>query len=255
MKINVDMEAGQVVVEHNGKSQTFPMGSPEAFSAISKAYLRCGWDNKYVYSFTWLGRPIIQLPDDMIRIQEVIYALKPDVIIEIGIAHGGSLVFSASLCKAMGKGKVVGVDIEIRPHNRKAIEAHELSSLITMIEGDSISPDTVQQVRQNLKADDRVLILLDGCHTRAHVRAELEAYSPFVSVGSYIVAMDGIQKDLVGAPRSSPDWATNNPSTAAFEFVADNQNFVIEDPAIPFNEGTIQEKVTYCPNAFVKRIK
>jgi cephalosporin hydroxylase len=191
----------------------------------------------------------------MIRIQEVIYALKPDVIIEIGIAHGGSLVFSASLCKAMGKGKVVGVDIEIRPHNRKAIEAHELSSLITMIEGDSISPDTVQQVRQNLKADDRVLILLDGCHTRAHVRAELEAYSPFVSVGSYIVAMDGIQKDLVGAPRSSPDWATNNPSTAAFEFVADNQNFVIEDPAIPFNEGTIQEKVTYCPNAFVKRIK
>lgn len=255
MNINVDMEAGKVVVEHNGKSQTFPMGSPEAFSAIAKAYLRCGWDNKYVYSFTWLGRPIIQLPDDMIRIQEVMYALKPDVIIEIGIAHGGSLVFSASLCKAMGKGKVVGVDIEIRPHNRKAIEAHELYPLITMIEGDSISPDTVQQVRQNLKADDRVLILLDGCHTRAHVRAELEAYSPFVSVGSYIVAMDGIQKDLVGAPRSSPDWATNNPAMAALEFVADNTNFVIEDPVIPFNEGTIQEKVTYWPNAFVKRIK
>lgn len=255
MKITVDMEAGKVVVEHNGKSQTFPMGSPEAFSAISKTYLRCGWDNKYVYSFTWLGRPIIQLPDDMIRIQEVVYALKPDVIIEIGIAHGGSLVFSASLCKAMGKGKVVGVDIEIRPHNRKAIEAHELYPLITMIEGDSISPDTVQQVRQNLKANDRVLILLDGCHTRAHVRAELEAYSPFVSMGSYIVAMDGIQQDLVGAPRSNPDWATNNPAMAALEFVADNPNFVIEDPIIPFNEGTIQEKVTYWPNAFVKRIK
>lgn len=255
MKINVDMEAGKVVVEHNGKSQTFPMGSPEAFSAISKAYLRCGWDNKYVYSFTWLGRPIIQFPDDMVRIQEVVYAVKPDVIIETGIAHGGSLIFSASLCKAMGKGKVVGVDIEIRPHNRKAIEAHELYPLITMIEGDSISPDTVKKVRQNLGANDRVLILLDGCHTRAHVHAELEAYSPFVSVGSYIVAMDGIQKDLVGAPRSSPDWATNNPSTAALEFVADNPNFVIEDPAIPFNEGTIKEKVTYWPNAFVKRIK
>lgn len=255
MKINVDMEADKVVVEESGEVRTFPMGSPEAFSAIVKAYLRCGWDNKYVYSFTWLGRPIIQLPDDMVRIQEVIYAVKPDVIVEIGIAHGGSLVFSASLCKAIGKGKVVGVDIEIRPHNRKAIEAHEMFPFITMIEGDSIDPETVKKVAQQIGPKDRAIILLDGRHTRAHVRAELEAYSPFVGVGSYIVAMDGIQKDLVGAPRSSPDWATNNPATAALEFVAANPDFVIEDPIIPFNEGTITEKVTYWPSAFVRRIK
>ena len=255
MKINVDMEAGKVVVEDSGNVKTFPMSSPEAFSAIATAYLRCGWDNKYVYSFTWLGRPIIQLPDDMIRIQEVIYAIKPDVIVETGIAHGGSLIFSASLCKAMGKGRVVGVDIEIRPHNRKAIEAHEMFPFITMIEGDSINPGTVEKVAQQIGPKDQVLIMLDGCHTRAHVRAELEAYSPFVSVGSYIVAMDGIQKDLVGAPRSSPDWATNNPATAALEFVDVNSNFVIEDPGIPFNEGTITGKVTYWPSAFVKRVK
>lgn len=255
MKINVDMEAGKVVVEDKGILQTFSMGSPEAFSAIATAYLRCGWDNKYVYSFTWLGRPIIQLPDDMVRIQEVIYAVKPDVLIETGIAHGGSLVFYASLCRAMGKGKVVGVDIEIRPHNRKAIEAHEMFPLITLIEGDSIHPATVKQVAQHIRPQDRVFIMLDGCHTRDHVHAELEAYSPFVSVGSYIVAMDGIQRDLVGAPRSSPDWATNNPATAALEFVAGNPDFVIEDPVIPFNEGAITKKVTYWPSAFVKRIK
>lgn len=255
MKITVDLEADQVVVEHHGVSRTLPLGSPEAFAAISKAYLRCGWDNKYVYSFTWLGRPIIQLPDDMIRIQEVVYAVKPDVIVEIGIAHGGSLIFYASLCQAMGKGKVVGIDIEIRPHNRKAIEAHELYPFITMIEGDSINPEIVKLVGQHIGKNDRVIIMLDGCHTRAHVAAELEAYSPFVSVGSYIVAMDGIQKDLVRAPRSQPDWATNNPAMAALDFVAAHPNFVIEDPAIPFNEGTITEKVTYWPSAFVKRLK
>jgi cephalosporin hydroxylase len=190
----------------------------------------------------------------MFRIQEVIYKVKPDVVLDIGVAHGGSLVFFASLCKAMEKGRVIGVDIDIRAHNRVAIESHMLTPLITLIEGDSISPSTVVKVRENIKAGERVLVLLDGCHTRAHVRAELEAYSPLVAIGSYIVAMDGIMKDLVGAPRSSPDWATNNPSTAALEFVRDHPAYVIEEPEIPFNEGTIKEKVTYWPNGFIKRM-
>src|SRR5262245_24088745 len=122
MKISIDMDRDRVLVEDDGSSESFPMASPEAFSAISKAYLRCGWDNKYVYSFTWMGRPVIQLPDDMFRIQEVIYKVKPDVVLDIGVAHGGSLVFFASLCKAMEKGRVIGVDIDIRAHNRAAIE-------------------------------------------------------------------------------------------------------------------------------------
>src|SRR3989338_4111581 len=124
--IKIDLEKSLVIVEEGGNIKTYPMATPEAFSIISKAWLRCGWDTKYVYSFTWMGRPIIQLPDDVVRIQEVIYRVKPDVIIETGIAHGGSLVFHASLCKAMGRGRIIGVDIEIRPHNRKAIEEHEL---------------------------------------------------------------------------------------------------------------------------------
>jgi cephalosporin hydroxylase len=256
MKIVIDLSRDVVEVEDDGAPRKMALASPEAFSAISKAWLRCGWDNKYVYSFSWMGRPIIQLPDDMIRIQEVIYAVKPDVIIETGIAHGGSLVYYASLCKAMGKGRIIGIDVEIRPHNRKAIEAHELASLLTLIEGSSSDPETVRQVAAALKPQDsKVLVFLDSCHTKAHVLAELEAYSKFVSVGSYIVAMDGIQKDLVGAPRSQPDWAHNNPTEAAKEFAAKHPEFVIEDPALPFNEGGVTEKVTYWPGAYLKRVR
>jgi len=148
-----------------------------------------------------MGRPIIQLPEDIVRIQEVIYALQPDVIIETGVAHGGSLVFYASLFSAMGKGRVIGVDIEIRPHNRRAIEAHPLSRLITLIEGSSIEPETIARVKAQIRLGEKVMVILDSNHTRDHVRAELEAYAPLVAIGSYIVACDGIVRDLQGAPR------------------------------------------------------
>jgi cephalosporin hydroxylase len=126
--IRIDEAAGLVIVEGPDGETAHPMSSPEAFALVSRAWLRCGWDAKYVYGFSWMGRPIIQLPDDMVRIQEVIYRVRPDVIVETGVAHGGSLIFYASLCKAMEKGRIIGVDIEIRPHNRAAIEAHEMSS-------------------------------------------------------------------------------------------------------------------------------
>ena len=145
--IKIDMQKDLVIVDDGSNSNVYPMASTEAFSIISKAWLRCGWDNKYVYSFTWMGRPIIQLPDDMFRIQEIVYSVKPDIIIETGVAHGGSLVYYASLCKATERGRVVGVDIEIRPHNRKAIEAHELFPYITLIEGDSTDSDIQDKPR------------------------------------------------------------------------------------------------------------
>lgn len=243
------------VTNADGMTEKHGIGTPEGFRILSGLWLRSGWDTKYVYSFTWLGRPIIQLPDDMIRLQEVIYRVKPDVILEIGIAHGGSLVFSAGLCKLIGKGRVVAVDVEIRPRNREAIEAHDLFPLITMIEGDSISPTIVEKVQSLIAPSDTVLVCLDGCHTRAHVLTELEAYGPMVSPGSYIVAMDGIMQNVVGAPRTEPDWHTNNPQQAAKEFVAQHDQFVIEEPPLPFNEGEISERVTYWPNAFVKRLR
>ena len=251
--IKIDMENSRVLVDTENGEESWAMDSPEAFAAISRAWLRCGWDNKYVYSFTWMGRPVIQLPEDMLRIQEAIYLVKPDVIIETGVAHGGSLIFYASLFKAMGKGRVIGVDIEIRPHNRQAIEAHELAEYLTLIEGSSVAPAVVEQVKNQLHPGERVMVILDSNHTKSHVLAELMAYGSLVTPGSYIVATDGIMGDLVGAPRSQADWAWNNPQAAAAEFVATHPEFVCEPPKFPFNEGNISECVTYWPGAWLKK--
>lgn len=220
-------------------SAEYGIGTPEAFRILSGLWLRSGWDTKYVYSFTWLGRPMIQLPEDMIRLQEVICAVQPDVIVETGVAHGGSLIFYASLCRLLGKGRVVGVDIEIREHNRRAIESHSLASLITLIEGDSATLQIAEKVRAQVAAGEKVMILLDSCHTKEHVLRELQAFAPMVTPGSYIVAMDGIMEQLAGAPRSQPDWAVSNPRQAALEFVAAHAEFEMTEPAFQFNEGSI----------------
>lgn len=254
MMIKIDLENSQVIVENEFGNKTYPMSSSEAFSLVSQAWLRCGWDNKYVYTFTWLGRPIIQLPEDLIRLQEVIYQLKPDVIIETGVAHGGGLIFYASLCKVLEKGRVIGIDIEIRPHNRKAIEEHELFPYITLLEGSSIAPEIIRQVKLSIKPEDKVLILLDSNHSKDHVLAELNAYAEFVTPRSYIVATDGIMQDLVGAPRSQPDWGKNNPQTAVKEFLQVNPEFILEPPQWLFDESEgLSENITYWSNAWLRR--
>jgi cephalosporin hydroxylase len=251
----IDEGTGEVTVREDGRETRFPLQSAAAFAAVSRAWLRAGWDVKYVYSFTWLGRPVIQLPDDLVRIQEVIYRVRPDVLIETGVAHGGSLIFYASLFKAMGSGRVIGIDIDIRPRNRSAIECHELFPLITLVEGSSIDPSIVARVREMVQSGERVMVVLDSNHTRDHVLEELRCYGSLVSVGSYIVAADGIMEWLVEAPRSKTDWAWNNPCRAVFDFVEENRDFVLEDPGFPFNEGMVDRRVTYWPDAFVKRIR
>lgn len=257
--ISIDTEKGTVALSGNdapggGGNVVYRLDTREAFNAISKAWLRAGWDTKYVYSFSWFGRPVIQLPEDMIRIQEVIYRVKPDVIVETGVAHGGSLIFYASLFEAMGKGRVIGVDIEIRPHNRAAIEAHALSRRIELIEGSSVAPETVAAVRARIGPADRVLVLLDSNHTRDHVLAELRAYGDFVTPGSYIVATDGIMEEVAGAPRTAPDWTWNNPRRAALDFVGEDRRFEVDEPDFPFNEGVVTDRVTYWPTAYLKRV-
>ena len=254
-KVTIDLDKGVVTLDSGGTDRTLPFGDPEAFDAISRAWLRSGWDAKYVYSFSWLGRPVIQLPEDMFRLQEVIYTINPDVIIETGIAHGGSLVFYAGLCKVMERGRVVGIDIDIRQHNRQAIEGHVLAPLITLIEGSSIDPAVIGAVKAQVGQDEKTLVLLDSDHTKEHVLAELNAYAPLVSPGSYVVAMDGIMEQLVGAPRTRPDWSWNNPRQAVLEFVGSNPDFAIVEPPFLFNEGDVRERVTYWPSAFVKRVR
>ncbi len=243
------------IIEPGGAPRTVPIGSAEAFRAIGDAWLRSGWDAKYVYSFTWLGRPVIQNPEDMFRLQEVIYAVAPDVIIETGVAHGGALVFYASLCRAAGRGRVIGVDVEIRPHNRAALGTHPLADMITLVEGSSIDPSTVAVVRGRVRPGERVMVLLDSCHAKAHVRAELEAYAPLVTVGSYIVAMDGIMGALAGAPRSADDWSWNNPREAVLDFTGAHPEFAAGAPPFAFNEGAVKTRVTYWPDGYLRRVR
>jgi cephalosporin hydroxylase len=255
MRITIDTEAKNVVVEDGPKRRTLPLYDKEVFELVSQHWLKLSWVQKYSYTFTWMGRPVIQHPEDLVRMQEVVYFLKPDVIIETGIAHGGSLVLSASLMKAMGRGRtVVGVDIEIRPHNRRAIEAHELFPMIRLIEGDSTAPAIVTQAASHVRPDDKVLVILDSNHSREHVRKELEAYHNLVTPGSYIVATDGIMQDLWDAPRGDPSWKTDNPVQAAREFVAAHPGFVIEQPAWRFNEGPLDKAITGWPDAWIKRV-
>jgi len=184
----------------------------------------------------------------------VLYRVRPDVVIETGVAHGGSLIFYASLFKAMGAGRVVGVDIEIRPHNRKAIEAHELSPLITLVEGSSTAPETLTQVKDLIKPGDKVLVLLDSNHSYAHVAEELEAYAPLVTQGSYIVATDGLMEFLDDVPRGNPEWRTDNPKAASEDFAKQHPEFVLEVPPFPFNEGSISEPITHWPSAYLRRL-
>ncbi|MBK9146157.1 MAG: cephalosporin hydroxylase family protein [Candidatus Melainabacteria bacterium] len=262
-KIETTAKEGQLIIDfdrhivrcnRDGAALEHPLDGPEAFKLLSKLWLRSGWASKYSYSFTWFGRPIIQIPEDMVRIQEIIYKVKPDVILETGIAHGGSLILYASLCKMLGKGRVIGIDIEIRAHNRKAIEEHELFPLITMIEGGSTDKEIVDQAGSLIKEGERVLVLLDSCHTKEHVARELELYAPLVSVGSYILVADGIMQDVVGAPGSKPDWGSNNPRQAVLEFIDKHPNFQIEEADFLFNEGLVEERITYWPDGFIKRL-
>jgi cephalosporin hydroxylase len=253
MKLIIDTDAKKLIQEIDGESRTIELYSEEAFQLISNQWLKVGWNQKYIYTFSWMGRPVIQLPEDMLRIQEVIYQVKPDVIVETGVAHGGSLIYYASLLKVMGKGKVIGVDIEIRPHNRKAIEEHELASLITLIEGSSTDTSIVAEVKKQVNPGETVLVIFDSCHTKQHVADELEAYYELVTPGSYIVATDGIMKELYDVPRGTPEWEWDHPTAAAAEFAAQHPEFVLEQPQWPFNESALSENVTHWPGAWLRR--
>ena len=253
MRLIIDTSENILIREYQGKKQTFDLFSNDSFTLISQQWLKIGWNQKYTYTFTWMGRPVIQLPEDMIRIQEVLYRIKPDVIIETGIAHGGSLIYYASLCKVMEKGRVIGIDIEIRPHNRKAIEAHPLFPYITLVEGSSIDPTVINHVRSLIRAEETVMVILDSNHTKKHVLDELESYYDLVTPGSYIVATDGIIRDLHDVPRGNPDWIWDNPAAAVGDFLRQHPEFIGDKPPWPFNESPLTKNITHWPGAWLKR--
>lgn len=255
MKLTIDESAATLTLDRNGSSETLPLYSDAAFEAIARQYVRVGWNQKHLYTFAWMGRPIIQFPDDLLRLQEVIHDLQPDLIIETGVAHGGSLVFYASLMEAMGRGQVLGIDIDIRPHNRAAIESHPLFHRIELLEGSSTSKETVDQAREMAREAECVMVVLDSDHSYDHVMAELDAYAGFVTLGSYIVATDGVMRDVAGVPRAGDDWETNNPANAAEEWVLQHPEFEIVQPQWAFNEATLRKNVTHFPSAYLQRRK
>jgi cephalosporin hydroxylase len=253
MKLIIDTTERTLTQVTERGTSSFQLYSREAFELLSYQWTKVGWDQKYSYSFTWLGRPVIQLPEDLIRVQEVVYRVRPEVIIETGIAHGGSLIYYASLCKLMGRGRVIGVDLEIRPHNRSAIEAHEMSPLITLLEGSSTSPDIVRRVHSLVRPGEVALIVLDSNHTKQHVADELAAYSDLVTPGSYIIAADGFLRELSDSPRGDARWGWDNPAAAVTEFVGAHPEFVLEQPCWPFNESELANNITYWSDAWLRR--
>ncbi|CBL46240.1 Cephalosporin hydroxylase [gamma proteobacterium HdN1] len=239
-------------------------GGNSAFQALSQQWLQASMTGKYVYNFDWLGRPIIQYPQDMWVVQDLIWRIRPDLVIETGVAHGGSLVLSASmlalldLCEAIESGKildpsasqrkVLGIDIDIRAHNRAAIEAHPMASRIQLIQGSSIASDVIHQVHEVAKNYSRVLVFLDSMHTHDHVLAELEAYAPLVTAGSYCVVFDTLIEDLPKGFFADRPWDVgDNPKTAVHAFLQQNHDFEID------SDQTTRLLVTVAPDGFLRR--
>lgn len=206
---------------------------------------------KYSYNFTWLGRPIIQYPQDILAMQEIIWRVQPDLIIETGIAHGGSLVFYASMLTLLGNaGEVVGVDVDIRAHNRKAIESHPLSNRIQLLQGSSTAPQVIERIGELAKAHNTVLVVLDSNHTYEHVAAELKLYAPLVSVGSYCVVFDTIIESVPSDTYLDRPWgAGNNPMTAVKEFLEGNTKFVAD---IEIDRKLL---ISVAPSGYLQRIR
>lgn len=230
------------------------IGNNEELKSSAHAFIKASVGPKYSYNFSWLGRPIIQYPQDMIAMQELLWEVKPDLIIETGIAHGGSLIFYASLLELIAtctgqQGEVLGIDIDIRSHNRKAIEEHPMFKRISMIQGSSIAPEIVAQVIEKAKGKKRILVCLDSNHTHDHALAELEAYAQLTSVDSYCVVFDTLIEDMgEGAYPDRPWGVGNNPKTAVWEYLKTHSEFEIDK--------SIDHKllISVAPDGYLKRV-
>jgi cephalosporin hydroxylase len=242
-----DSPEAKIKVSTSKGSREVDIYSPEGFKVLSNLFTRSGWQQKISYEPTWLGIPIIQTPEDIVMMQELIWKVRPDVVVECGVAHGGALVLYASILELAGKGRVIGVDVEIRKYNRLALQSHPMSRRFTLIEGSSVEPQTVEQVRQLIHPEDTVLVMLDSNHAKAHVAKELALYAPLVTPDSYIVVFDGVMQVLTDAPAGSPTWDKDNPWQAVQEFLSEHDEFEV-DP----NYNRL--KVTHCPGGFLKRV-
>jgi cephalosporin hydroxylase len=253
MKLIIDSEAQSLTLVEGQTQETHGLYTRAAFEAISRQWLRVGWSLGYYLTFSWFGRPVVQIPEDLIRLQEVVCELRPDVIIETGVYRGGSLLYHATLCHALSRGRVVGIDRLIGPEDRAFVERHFLGSRITLVEGDSASRDVFRRVEQMVRPREVVLVLLDSDHSKGHVAKELGLYSQLVTPGSYIVVADGLMRDLVDVPGGKPEWAADNPLAATEEFLEAHPEFERVQPTWPFKESELTTNVTHWPGGWLRR--
>ncbi len=252
MKILIDTKKNTLKI--NNKS--INIYSKKSFEYISELWVKLGWNQKYSYTFTWLGRPIIQIPEDIVRLQELIFQIKPNKIVETGIAHGGTaILFASILDQIKNKGKVIAIDIKIRNKNLRAIKNHSLSKYIKLFEGSSIDSRIFKNVKRKIKANDKVFVFLDSNHTFDHVYNELIMYSQIVSKNSYIVACDGVMNLVNDTPRGKRNWSVDNPIKAIKKFLKNNENFILSEPNWLFNESKLNKRITHSPMCFLKKIK
>ena len=235
-----------IKIDKDGYSKEVNIYSEEGARLIADLWTKVSCEKRLMYEPTWLGVPIIQYPDDIIMMQELIWKLRPDVIVETGVAHGGSAIFHASLLELMGKGKVIGVEIEIRKHNEIVIKNHPLSKRITLIEGSSIDKMIVEEVTTHIGINDKVLVVLDSNHTYKHVIQEMALYSQIVSEDSYMVVMDGVGDLVWDIPSGKEEWRGENPMKAIKEFIQKHPEWEV-DPH--YN----RLMVTSSPMGFLKR--
>jgi cephalosporin hydroxylase len=237
--------------QERNKELSDSMSQDSGLKALTQEWFARSSKYEYSYHFSWLGRPIIQFPQDIIAAQEIIWRVKPDLIIETGIAHGGSLILSASMLELLGgDGEVLGIDIEIREHNRVEIEMHPMFKRIAMIEGSSIDDAVLEHVHNIAKSKERVLIFLDSNHTHKHVLQEMELYSPLVKKGSYLVVFDTVVEDMPDEYFADRPWGKgNNPKTAVWEFMKTNDRFEID------KELENKLLITVAPDGYLKCVK
>lgn len=236
--------------ENRNKKLIKLMSKDSKLKLLSRKWFDKAFSYEYSYHFKWLGRPIIQFPQDIIALQEIIWQVKPDLIIETGIARGGSLIFYASMLELIGKGKVLGIDIDIRKHNKIAIKKHPLHKRVIMLEGSSTEEKIIKKARQYARGKKNILVVLDSFHTHEHVLTELELYSKFVTKGSYLVVFDTVVEDMPKNSSPNRPWGKgNNPKTAVKEFLRFKKNFKID------KEIGKKLLITSSPDGFLKRVR
>jgi cephalosporin hydroxylase len=252
MRIIIDTESRVLQFTDTGAATEYSLFSPEAFRILSRQWIVLGWNLGHWSTLSWMGRQLLQLPDDVLRLAELFWKLRPDVIVETGVYDGGSTLFFASLCRLYGAGRVISIERELRPGVREAI-GQAASGLVKLIEGDSASPETALQAQRNIRPAERVCVFLDSDHATQHVAAELRHFGPLVSRGCYLIVADSICPALAHTPQGESTWSYDHPGKAVDEFLARHPEFSRQRPTALFSAAFDFTELSYFPSTWLRR--